>query len=126
MAELTNIQLLRCSDNGLADPPLLDPASQHGAAQRLKQHKPQLALRSLLVARHEFHEPVRSKRWAAYRQACALQEIAHPRDLRAADESEAPGELRGHHHAGGDRLAVQPAPIAHGGLDAMAEGVAEI
>src|SRR5678809_808495 len=56
MAELTNIQLLRCSDNGLADPLIVHAAAQRRPPERLEHHEAQLPLRRLLVARHQLHE----------------------------------------------------------------------
>src|SRR5262245_5583167 len=53
MAELTNIHLLRRSDNGLADMLIVHPAAQARPAQLFQYHEAELALRRLLVACHE-------------------------------------------------------------------------
>src|SRR3954463_15880808 len=41
MAELTNIQLLRCSDNGLANARVVDPAPYYRPPERLEDHEAQ-------------------------------------------------------------------------------------
>src|SRR3954463_13139795 len=86
MAELTNIQLLRCSDNGLANALVVDPAAHRRPPQRLEHYEAQLPLRRLLVARHELHEPFRSKRGPGDGQSGRLDEVANPPHFRFADQ----------------------------------------
>src|SRR5580765_5122632 len=112
MAELTNIQLLRCSDNGLANALVIDPAAERRTPQRLEHHEAQLPPRRLLVAGHELHEPLGSERWTAGWQSCPAEKAAHPGNLGVADQTQVLRELCRHHHPGGDRLAVQPGTVS--------------
>jgi hypothetical protein len=60
------------------------------------------------------------------RQAHALQPVHQALDRQPAPASRAGRELRRDDHARGDGLAVQPGTVALGGLDRMAEGMAQI
>src|SRR3954468_23558474 len=74
-----NIPLLRCSDNGLADQPLIHVTAQHRAAERVEQHEARLSLRCLLVDRHQLDQPLRRERRALHRQTHAAHEVAQTR-----------------------------------------------
>src|SRR5262245_46931437 len=76
-----NIQLLRCSDNGLADQPLVHVASQPRAPDRLEQHEAGPAFCRLLVHCHQLDQPLRRERRALDRQACTAHQLAQPRHI---------------------------------------------
>src|SRR5262245_35207793 len=78
---LLNIQLLRCSDNGLAHEPLVDVGAQRGAADRLEQHEARPALRRLLVERHQLDQLLRRERRPLHGEAATTHELAQPRDF---------------------------------------------
>src|SRR3954471_384216 len=126
MAELTNIQLLRCSDNGLANARVVDPAPHRRPPERLEDHEAQFPLRRLLVAGHELHEALGSKPGAGGRHSGGLNKLAHPGHFRFADQAQPGRQLGRHDHAGGDGLAVQPGTVSRSGLDGVAEGMPEV
>src|SRR5919198_5502328 len=125
MTGLTNIQLLRCSDNGLACKPHIDAGAQARHAYRIEQHKAHLPAATFLVERHDLEQFFGRSRGSVDRQTGAGDEVADPRKLGARDESEACRQLRGHDHAGSDRLAVEPRK-ARCRFDGVAESMAEI
>ena len=126
MAELTNIHLLRCSDNGFADALRIDPAAQRRPAERLEHHEAQLPLLRLLISRHELHDSLRAKRGTCRRQPGLAEQASDPRHFRFPYEIQEQRELGSHDHPGRDGLAVEPVAIARSSLDGVAEGMAEI
>ena len=87
---------------------------------------PQAAILNLLVPAHVL-EPLRERhrRWPD-RQTRRLQPLTECRNLGVLEPAALHGQPGGHEHARGHRLAMQPAAVAHSGLDRVAEGMAEI
>ena len=94
MAELANIQLLRCSDNGLVDPFIVHATAQGRPSERFEHHETQLSLGLNLIGKAD----VARVRRLIERAGLPLRGPAlAPRrlmELMAGDKKAAQGKLR--------------------------------
>src|SRR5471030_2089319 len=94
--------------------------------EALEQNEYDLTCFGFLVDLHQVDIPIRAKRRRLDGQLRRGDRPREARTRRFIEPAESHRQIRCHHHAATDCLAMQPFPVTQAGLNCMTDSVAEI